>query len=311
MSWVVEMALRMRVAVLALAVLLIVVGVRLIPHLPLDVFPEFSPPYVEIQTEAPGLSAEEVENLVSFPLENALIGTPGLETIRSKSVMGLSSIRLLLHQGADLYRARQLVQERLAAETPRLPSVARPPVILQPLSSLSRMMKIGMWSEKLSQRDLTELAVWTIRPRIMAIPGVANVAIWGQRDKQLQVLINPERLRAHDVTLDTVLKATADAVVLDAGGFLDTPNQRMAVRQLSPVHDPEELSRTVVAYREGAILRLRRCRQRNDRFSAADRRRHYQRRAWASAHRRETASGQHAGSHAKGGTSIGGPEAGT
>ena len=86
MSWLVELALRMRVAVLALAVLLIGVGFRLIPHLSLDVFPEFSPPYVEIQTEAPGLSAEEVENLVSFPLENALIGTPGLETIRSKSV---------------------------------------------------------------------------------------------------------------------------------------------------------------------------------------------------------------------------------
>lgn len=257
MGWLVESALRLRVAVLALAILLIVAGVGLIPHLPLDVFPEFSPPYIEIQTEAPGLSAEEVENLVTFPLENALIGTPSLDTLRSKSVMGLSSIRLLLHQGSDLYRARQLVQERLASETPRLPSVARPPVILQPLSSLSRMMKIGIWSEKLSQRDLTELAVWTIRPRLMAIPGVANVAIWGQRDKQLQVLVDPERLRAHQVTLDMVLKSAADAVVLDAGGFVDTPNQRLAVRQVSPVRTPEELAQSVVAYRDGAVLRLR------------------------------------------------------
>ncbi len=256
MGWLVETALRLRVAVVALAVLLIVVGIRLVPHLPLDVFPEFSHPYVEIQTEAPGLSAEEVENLVTFPLENALIGTPALDTIRSKSVLGLSSIRLLLHQGADLYRARQLVQERLAAETPRLPAVARPPVILQPLSSLSRMMKIGIWSEKLSQRDLTELAVWTIRPRLMAIPGVANVAIWGQRDKQLQVLVDPNRLRDHQLTLDTVLKSTADAVVLDAGGFVDTPNQRMAVRQLSSVSSPEELSQSVVAFRDGAVLHL-------------------------------------------------------
>ena len=257
MAWLVETALRMRVAVLALAILLIVVGVRLVPHMPLDVFPEFSPPYVEVQTEAPGLSAEEVENLVTFPLENALIGTPGLNTLRSKSVLGLSSIKLLLHQDADLYRARQLVQERLAVETPRLPAVSRPPVILQPLSSLSRMLKIGMWSEKLSQRDLTELAVWTIRPRLMAIPGVANVAIWGQRDKQLQVLVDADLLRAHQVTLDTVLRSATDAVVLDAGGFVDTPNQRMAVRQLSPVHGPEELARTVVAYRDGAVLRLR------------------------------------------------------
>lgn len=256
MGWLVETALRLRVAVLALSILLIAGGLRLVPQLPLDVFPEFSPPYVEIQTEAPGLSAEEVENLVTFPLENALIGTPGLETLRSKSVLGLSSIRLLLQQGADLYRARQLVQERLAAETPRLPTVARPPIILQPLSSLSRMMKIGVWSEKLSQRDLTELVVWTVRPRLMAIPGVANVAIWGQRDKQLQVLVDPERLRAHQVTLDTVLKAAADAVVLDAGGFVDTPNQRIAVRQLSPISSPEDLARTVVAFRDGAVLRL-------------------------------------------------------
>lgn len=256
MSWLVEMALRLRVAVLALSVLLIVIGVRLVPSMPLDVFPEFAPPYVEVQTEAPGLSAEEVENLVSFPLENALIGTPGLETLRSKSVMGLSSIRLLLHPDADVYRARQLVQERLATETPRLPVVARPPVILQPLSSLSRMMKIGMWSDKLSQSDLTDLAVWTIRPRLMAIPGVANVAIWGQRDKQLQVLVDADRLRAHQITLDTVLKSAADAVVLDAGGFVDTPNQRLAVRQLSSVVTPEDLAKTVVAFRDGTALHL-------------------------------------------------------
>ncbi len=256
MGWLVETALRLRVAVLAVSVLLIVVGIRLVPQLPLDVFPEFSPPYIEIQTEAPGLSAEEVENLVTFPLENALNGTIGLNIIRSKSVLGLSSIKLLLHQNADLYRARQLVQERLAAETPRLPAVARPPVILQPLSSLSRMMKIGMWSDKLSQQELSELAVWTVRPRLMAIPGVANVAIWGQRDRQLQVLVDHDRLRAHQVTVDMVLKAAGDAVVLDAGGFVDTPNQRLAVRQVSPVYGPEDLKRCVVAYRDGVALHL-------------------------------------------------------
>ncbi|UUO04559.1 efflux RND transporter permease subunit [Blastopirellula sp. J2-11] len=256
MSWLVEAALKLRIAVLALSIMLIVVGIRLIPHLPLDVFPEFSPPYIEIQTEAPGLSAEEVENLVTFPLENALVGAPGLETIRSKSVLGLSSIRLLLNYDADVYRTRQLVQERLASETPRLPVVARAPVILQPLSSLSRMMKIGIWSEELDQREMTELAVWTIRPRLMAIPGVANVAIWGQRDKEFQVLVDPQRLRDHQVTLDMILKSAGDAVVLDAGGFVDTPNQRLAVRQLSPVETPEDLSQTVVAYRTGAVLRL-------------------------------------------------------
>ncbi len=256
MSWLIELALRMRIAVLGLSVVLIVVGLQLIPSMPLDVFPEFAPPYIEIQTEAPGLSAEEVENLVTFPLENALVGTPGLETLRSKSVMGLSSIRLLLHQNADVYRARQLVQERLASEGPRLPNVARPPVILQPLSSLSRMLKIGIWSDKLDQSDLTELAVWTIRPRLMAIPGVANVAIWGQKDKQLQIIVDSERLLAHDVSLDRVLQSARDAVALDAGGFVDTPNQRLAVRQLSSVKTPEEMARTVVSFRNGAALHL-------------------------------------------------------
>ncbi len=256
MRWLVEMSLRLRVAVVAAAVLLIVGGLRTIPEMPLDVFPEFAPPYVEIQTEAPGLSAEEVENLITFPLENALVGTPGLETLRSKSVLGLSSIRMLLGENSDLDRTRQLVQERLAVETPRLPTVARPPVILQPLSSLSRMMKIGMWSDKLSQQDLSELAVWTIRPRLMAIPGVANVAVWGQRDKQFQVLVDMDRLRAHQVSLDAVLRSAGDAVVLDAGGFVDTPNQRMAVRQLPPVKSPEDLAQTVVTFTGGAPMRL-------------------------------------------------------
>jgi len=256
MRWLVETALRLRIAVVAAAILLTVGGLRAIPDMPLDVFPEFAPPYIEIQTEAPGLSAEEVENLITFPLENALVGTPGLETLRSKSVLGLSSIRMLLHENANLYQARQLVQERLAVETPRLPSVALPPVILQPLSSLSRMLKIGMWSETLSQQEMTELAVWTIRPRLMAVPGIANVAIWGQRDKQLQVLVDVDRLRAHQVTLDAVLRSAGDAVVLDAGGFVDTPNQRMAVRQLPPVKEPDDLARTVVAFDQGAPLRL-------------------------------------------------------
>jgi len=256
MSWLIELALRMRIAVLALSAVLIVVGLRLVPSMPLDVFPEFAPPYIEIQTEAPGLSAEEVENLVTFPLENALVGTPGLETLRSKSVMGLSSIRLLLHQNADVYRARQLVQERLASEGPRLPNVTLPPVILQPLSSLSRMLKIGIWSDKLDQSELSELAVWTIRPRLMAIPGVANVAIWGQKDKQLQVIVDAERLQAHNVSLDQILISAREAVALDAGGFVDTPNQRLAVRQLASVKTPEELARTVVSFNNGAALHL-------------------------------------------------------
>tara|TARA_R110002049_G_scaffold4601_5_gene32010 strand:- start:22384 stop:25482 length:3099 start_codon:yes stop_codon:yes gene_type:complete len=249
--------------VLAFAAALLVTGYRSLRNAPLDVFPEFAPPLVEIQTEAPGLSTEEVESLVTVPLENALNGTPDLTTIRSKSVLGLSSIRLIFDEGTDLMQARQLVGERLALEASRLPKVANPPVILSPLSSTSRVLKIGIWSdvgddgkEVMSQMDMTELARWTIRPRLMSVPGVANVAIWGQRDRQYQVLVDPQRLRDHNLTLADIERAAGDAVLISGGGFIDTPNQRLAIRHVSTVVSAEDLARTVVSFRGGAPLRL-------------------------------------------------------
>jgi CzcA family heavy metal efflux pump len=256
MTWLVSTSLKLRVIVLAFSVVLIIFGVRTLERTALDVFPEFAPPLVEIQTEAPGLSTEEVENLVSMPLENALTGTPWLKTIRSKSVLGLSSVVLIFQDGTDLIRARQLVQERLATETPKLPAVSHPPVILSPLSSTSRVMKIGLTSKTLSQMEMTILAKWTIRPRLMSISGVANVAIWGQRDRQFQVHVDPERLRAHDVTLDAVQRAVTEATALVGGGFVDTPNQRMAIRQLTGIYSAGDLKNAVVDFRSGAPLVL-------------------------------------------------------
>lgn len=256
MIWLISASLRQRVLVLALACTLVVFGIRAVRTAPLDVFPEFAPPLVEIQTEAPGLSTEEVESLISVPLENAVNGVSWLKTLRSKSVLGLSSVVCIFKSGTDLMRARQLVQERVATVAPRLPAVARAPVILPPLSSTSRAMKIGVWSKTLSQMDLSELALWTVRPRLMSVPGVANVAIWGQRDRQFQVLVDPERLAAHGVTLDAVIRAAGDATVLSGGGFVDTPNQRLPVRHLSPVETPEDLERTVVSFTNGVPLRL-------------------------------------------------------
>src|SRR5829696_3804923 len=251
MNWLVSTSLRLRVLVLALSVVMMIVGVRAARRAPLDVFPEFAPPLIEVQTEAPGLSTEEVESLISVPLENALNGTIGLKTIRSKSVLGLSSVVLILKEGSDLMAARQVVQERLSVEAPRLPAAARPPVILSPLSSTSRLLKIGLTSKTLSQMDMTILAKWTIRPRLMAIPGVANVAIWGQRDLQYQVLADPDRLRLNGVTLDTVVRSVTDASAVGAGGFVDMPNQRIAVRHRSPIDSPADLARTTVAFRNG------------------------------------------------------------
>lgn len=256
LKWLVTTALEMRVLVVALAVVLLIVGVQTARRTPLDVFPEFAPPLVEIQTEAPGLSTEEVESLITVPLENGLNGTSWLKTMRSKSVLGLSSVVLIFEEGTDLQAARQLVQERLSVVEETLPGVAHRPVILSPLSSTSRALKIGISSDKLSQMDMTLLARWTIRPRLMAVPGVANVAIWGQRDRQFQVLVDPDVLRAHEVALDAVVRAAGDATVLGAGGFIDTPNQRLPVRQLEPIYEPEDLARTVVAFRNGSPLRL-------------------------------------------------------
>lgn len=256
MTWLVSTSLRLRVVVVALMVVVLIVGVHVIRRTPLDVFPEFAPPYVEIQTEAPGLSTAEVEALITVPIENALNGTPWVQSSRSKSVLGLSSVVLFFHEGTDLQAARQMVQERIAHVAVSLPSVAKPPVMLQPLSSTSRTLKIGISSDKLSQMEMTTLAKWTIRPRLMSISGVANVAIWGQRDRQFQVLVDPDRLRAHNVTLKQVQQATQDAVELASGGYLDTPNQRLAVSHVSPINTAEDLTHVVVAFRNGAALRL-------------------------------------------------------
>jgi CzcA family heavy metal efflux pump len=256
LSKLISSSVKGRVVVLALCALLVGYGVRTTRTAPLDVFPEFAPPKVEVQTEAPGLSTDEVEALISVPLENALNGTPGLKTIRSKSVLGLSSVVLLFEEGTDIHKVRQYVQERVAAEAVRLPVVARPPVILQPLSSLSRVMKIGLSSKTLSQQDMTVLTLWTIRPKLMSVPGVANVAVWGQRDKQYQVLVDPDRLRAEGVTLDQVTIAARDATALESGGFVDRPNQRLAVRHRAMIQTPDDLGRTVVAFQGNAPVRL-------------------------------------------------------
>ena len=257
LNWLVSTSLKLRVVVLALSVVLLIVGIQMAKQMPLDVFPEFAPPIVEIQTEAPGLSAEEVESLITVPLENALNGTSWLQTIRSKSVLGLSSVKLIFEPSADLIRARQLVAERLASEASHLPSVSKAPIILPPLSSMSRCLKVGLSSKTLNQQDLTILTMWTIRPKLMAIPGVANVAVWGQRDKQFQVKVDPQRLEANGVSLDAVMRATTDATSLDSGGWIETPNQRLSIRHVSPIHTSDDLARTVIEPKTGGnSLRL-------------------------------------------------------
>ncbi len=257
MKWLISSAIRLRLPIVVLTAILIVGGMQKLRETPLDVFPEFSPPRVEIQTEVPGLSTADVESLVTVPIENALNGVPWVEKIRSKTVVGLSSVVLYFARKTDLIKARQLVQERLALVTTMLPGSAKPPVILPPTSSTSRLLKIGVSSKKLSQIDLTTIAKWSIRPRLMAISGVANVAIWGQRDRQLQVQVNPEQLQLNGVTLDEVITAVSSAASVAAGGYVDTPNQRLNVSCTVSVSTPAELEDIVVADHHGAMIRIK------------------------------------------------------
>ena len=250
-------SLKSRGVVLVLAAALLVLGATQLRDLPVDVLPEFSPPTVEIQTEALGLSAAEVEQLITVPLEQDLLnGVAWLDTIRSESIPGLSRIELLFEPGTDLLRARQVVQERLT-QAHALPQVSKPPQMLQPLSSTSRVMMVGLSSKELSPIELSVLARWTIRPRLMGVSGVANVAIWGQRERQLQVQADPVRLAEHGVTLNQVVETTGNALwvspltFLEAstpgtGGFIDTPNQRLGIRHVLPIATPDDLAQVTV-----------------------------------------------------------------
>jgi CzcA family heavy metal efflux pump len=264
---IVASSLKFRYIVIALAVAMMIFGYGQLRAAPVDVFPEFAPPRVEIQTACLGLSTEEVEQLITIPLEQALNGVEGLDVMRSKSVPQLSSILLIFGPGTDLMNARQLVQERLATVAPTLPSWAAPPFMLQPLSSTSRVMKIGISSDELSQIDQSMIAYWKIRARLLRVPGVANVAIWGQRQEMLHVQVDPERLGQHGLTLDHVLKTSADAVdagllqfsdgsTVGTGGFIDTPNQRLGIRHVLPIFTPTEMSQVVVGEKNGQPLRL-------------------------------------------------------
>ena len=194
MRWIVRSSLKSRGLVVAVAAVVLFLGITQLREMPRDVLPEFVRPTVNVQTEALGLSAPEVEQLITVPLEQDLLnGVPFLDLIHSKSVPGMSSIELIFKKGTDLARARLVVNERLT-QAVALPHVSLPPQMLQPLSSESRVMMIGLTSKSHSLIDMGVLARWTLRPRLMGVPGVANVAVWGQRERQLQVQVDPERL---------------------------------------------------------------------------------------------------------------------
>jgi Cu/Ag efflux pump CusA len=254
---VIELSLRLRTLVAAFAVILAIGGVWHMRNVPLDIVPEFSPIKLIVKTEALGLSSTEVEALITVPVEADLLnGVPWLETIQSESTSGLSSIEMTFASGTDYMRARQMVQERLT-QAHALPNVSRPPTLLQPVSSTARLMNIGLSSRSVSPIDLSVLARWTIVPRLLGVPGVANVAVWGQRDRQLQVLVDPRTMREQGVTLSQIIKTAGEAVWASpltylnsstpgTGGFIDTPNQRLNIRHQAPIATPRDFAQIPV-----------------------------------------------------------------
>ncbi|WP_237563549.1 efflux RND transporter permease subunit [Arthrobacter sp. H-02-3] len=265
MGAILRWVLQFRLLVLAAAAGILALGLTSLPGMSVDAFPEFAPPQVEIQTEALGLSAAEVEQLITSPMEADLLnGVAWVEAIRSKSVPGLSSIQMVFKPGTDLFRARQLVSERLT-QARALPNVSAAPVLMQPLSSTSRVMMIRLTSKDMSAIDMSVLARWTMKPGLLAVPGVANVAIWGLRDQQLQVLVDPAQLQAKGVTLDEVIKTTGNSVwvsplsYLEAstpgtGGFFETGHQRIGVQHVLPITTPEDLGQVPIEGAGGNLL---------------------------------------------------------
>ena len=254
---IVDSSVRLRVLVVALSAMLLVAGILRLRDIRLDVIPEFSTLSLQVSTEALGLSTSEVESLITVPMEADLLnGVPWLRSIESESITGLSSIEMFFAPGTDLLKARQMVQERLV-QAHALPNVSSPPILLQPVSSASRILNIGLSSKTVSLIDMSVQARWSIVPRLVGVPGVANVSVWGMRNRQLQVQVDPAKLHSKGITLEQIVKTAGESVWASpltflnsstpgSGGFIDTPNQRLGVRHISPTVSAESFAKVPV-----------------------------------------------------------------
>ncbi|MCX5644180.1 MAG: efflux RND transporter permease subunit [Phycisphaerae bacterium] len=252
----VHFSLRFRGVILALACALAGYGIYSFTQAQYDVFPEFAPPTVSLQAEAPGLAPEQVERLVTQPVENALNGVEGIEALRSQSIQGLGLITVTFRSGSDIYRARQVIAERLATVAGQLPQGVPPPVMTPLTSSTSVLLVAGLTSERRSLMELRTLADWTIKQRLLSVPGVAKVAVFGGEVRQFQVQVQPERVVAYDLALDDVLAAAQRATAVRGAGFLENDSQRIVLLSEGQSLTAEQLARSVVRQSQGALVRL-------------------------------------------------------
>ena len=253
---IVRFAIRWRGVVISLACLLAGYGIFTLYQSRLDVFPEFAPAQAIIQTEAPGLSSKQVETLVTQPIENALGGTVGLKTLRSKSLQGLSMVTITFRDGMDVYRARQLAAERLSTVAGNLPRGVRPPALLPLTSSTSVAMVIGLTSDARTSMQLHDLAQWTVRPRLLGLPGVADVVVFGGDVPQFQIQVDPQKLLLYGLSLQDVLHAARRATGVRGAGFLENANQRIVINTVGQTQTIPQLAQVVVKYDHGIGIHL-------------------------------------------------------
>jgi CzcA family heavy metal efflux pump len=244
---IIRLSLRYRLLTIAVALVVMVYGSWTLLHLPIDVFPDLNRPRVTIMTEAPGLAPEEVETLITFPLESVLNGATGVQAVRSSSGVGLSVIYVEFGWGTDIYVDRQIVNEKIALASGRLPADVRPQ--LAPISSImGQILQIGMYSEngKTDPIEVRTLADWVVRQRLLTIPGVAQVVTMGGGRKQYQVLVNAESLLKYDITLEEVERAVSASNANATGGYLDEGGHELLVRSLGRIQEAKELENVVV-----------------------------------------------------------------
>jgi CzcA family heavy metal efflux pump len=254
---IVAFSLRRRGIVIALACLAFGYGIYSALNAKLDAYPEFAPPQVVIQTEAPGLASEQVETLVTQPIENVLLGMNAAASIRSRSIQGLSVITVTFRQSTNIYRARQLVSERLLVVANQMPAGVSAPVMAPLTTATSVFSNVGLTSARLRPMNLWSFAYWTMRPRLLAVPGVAKVAIYGGGVRQLQIQVKPRRLLAFHLSISQVLAAARRATGVEGAGFVENANQRIIIRTEGQSITPAQLGNAVLAPRGGNSVRLR------------------------------------------------------
>ena len=242
--------------VTALSLLVALLGANALLNARLDVFPDFAPPHVLVQTEVPGLDAVQVEALVTRPLEGLLAGAENVAAIRSTSSQGLSAIQVVFGGGGDPYRQRQVITEHLAQSAGLLPAGAGSPLLSPLSSSMEYLLHFGFTSDRLSPMELRDLIRWTVKPQILAVAGVAQAQIFGGDSRERQLLIDPVRLQAAGVTLDDVYAAVRRGTELIGGGYLETATQRIVLQAQAPGDSPESLAKAVITTREGVPLRI-------------------------------------------------------